>query len=195
MCIKKNTESIRAIMNYAFMFFYHTLVIFQSIMLLILSTITVLIEFKFFDSASIFTLNLQIFSPFNITIGLFYIYIALVRPISCKYIFVCITLILIYSILEDFNKEKVVTRSTYLIAILLSVFQILSQYTRYNMIYETFVTQSVKIEKLLVDSINQEQLVRAKQHIYSIQILSESNLFIGILCFSLMKIFNNKKTE
>ena len=177
------------------MFFYHTLVIFQSIMLLILSTITVLIEFKFFDSASIFTLNLQIFSPFNITIGLFYIYIALVRPISCKYIFVCITLILIYSILEDFNKEKVVTRSTYLIAILLSVFQILSQYTRYNMIYETFVTQSVKIEKLLVDSINQEQLVRAKQHIYSIQILSESNLFIGILCFSLMKIFNNKNTE
>ncbi len=82
----KNTGLSAIMMNYSLIFFYHTLIIAQSIMLLIISTIAVLVEFSFFESATLFTVNLMVFIPVNVTIGLFHIYIALLRPISCKFL-------------------------------------------------------------------------------------------------------------
>jgi hypothetical protein len=83
----------------------------------------------------------------------------------------------------------------YLTALLLSVLQILSQYTRFNMVYETFVSQSIKFESLLIDLINREQATRIKLHIDSIKILSECNLITFILFVSLMTIFKKRKQE
>jgi hypothetical protein len=82
----KYTGLSAIMLNYSLIFLYHTLVIAQSIMLLIISSIAVLAEFSFFESATLFTVNLMIFIPVNVTIGLFHIYITLLRPISCKFL-------------------------------------------------------------------------------------------------------------
>ncbi len=63
------------------------------------------------------------------------------------------------------------------------------------MVYETFVSQSIKFESLLIDLINREQATRIKLHIDSIKILSECNLITFILFMSLMTIFKKRKQE